>query len=98
MWSNAVALLLLTCDTILALAQLHHPYYYPTERCLKKVCEQVVSGRYLPYARILEIIHGKEYLDAIHISKANNNSHMHERQKRQAASASPSPVPPRIPA
>lgn len=57
----------------------HGQSVYPTGHCLKKICEQVVTGRQLTYGRILQIIHKREYLDAIHVRKGQH------RQRRQAA-------------
>ena len=55
--------------------------------CLKKVCEQTISGRHLPYTRILQILHSREYLNAVHIlPKGGPNAG--KRRKRQAAAGS----------
>ena len=50
-------------------------YYYPvippSLHCLKKTCEQIVTGRHLPYAKVLSIIHHRDYLNAIYINKVH---------------------------
>ena len=50
-------------------------YYYPVVppslHCLKKTCEQIVTGRHLPYAKVLSIIHHRDYLNAIYINKVH---------------------------
>lgn len=71
--------LFLSCFILTSNGQSH--YFYPTGHCLKKICEQIVTGRHLPYSRILQIIHKREYLNVIHI---NSSKELEKRQKRQA--------------
>ncbi len=42
--------------------------------CLEHVCEQTVTGRNLPYARVLEIIHTKAYLRDIDLGVVSSAS------------------------
>ena len=66
---------------------LSHAQYSPRshEFCLQKICEQTISGRHLPYPRILQILHSREYLNAVHIISPTHT----RRQKRQASSSPP---------
>jgi hypothetical protein len=53
--------------------------------CLEKICEQTITGRNLPYPRILQILHTREYLNAIHLDKIPPDiRHRKKRLKRQA--------------
>ena len=62
----------------------HHSFNH----CLKKVCEQTISGRHLPYTRILQILHSREYLNAVHILPKGNNAGRRKRQASGSAAAS----------
>ena len=61
--------------------------HHTLDHCLKKVCEQTISGRHLPYPRILQILHSREYLNAVHILPKGGHS-AGKRRKRQAAAGS----------
>ena len=71
------------CFRIIVTLTYSKAQYSPHSFCLKKVCEQTISGRHLPYPRILQILHSREYLNAVHIIPKAHGA----RQKRQAASA-----------
>ena len=82
-WRFFLGLWVCCCPQILIISQAQ---YSPRSHdfCLQKVCEQTISGRHLPYPRILQILHSREYLNAVHIIPP---SHVKgRRQKRQASS------------
>lgn len=84
--SPSVVLLLFT---FCSLTRPQSHFYYPSGHCLKKICEQVVTGRHLPYGRILKAIHKREYLDAIHISRTlEQPPRKRSRRRRQVEQAS----------
>ena len=76
-WTICLRIILVTLNN--SKAQYSHSHSF----CLKKVCEQTISGRHLPYPRILQILHSREYLNAVHIIPKPHGG----RQKRQAAEA-----------
>ena len=54
--------------------QYYYPVVPPSLHCLKKTCEQIVTGRHMPYAKVLGIIHHSDYLNAIYITKIHPNN------------------------
>ena len=60
----------------------HHGSEEKRPHCLKKICDQVVTGRQLPYIRILQIIHQRLYLDAIHLHLPGHD-HLRTQRRRK---------------
>ena len=105
MRSNVVLFVVIS-GWVLLFANAEPEYYYPVHavpvaslpirHCLKKTCEQIVTGRHLSYANILRIIHHREYLNVIYINKHSstsasltstpNDSNTRKRKKRQVSS------------
>lgn len=90
MRSSLLLLLLIFCHHIKSHHFYSHHYqhhhHYGHQQCLKKICEQTISGRRLTYSRILQIIHAREYLNAIALDKMpdHDSSSSNSRKKRQA--------------
>ena len=76
---NVVLFVIISCGFELAVFIHGQHYYYPVAppslHCLTKHCDQIVTGRHLPYAKILRIIHQREYLDAIYVNKLQHPHH-----------------------
>ena len=75
---SVVLFIIVIINFIVETRLIHGQHYYypvppPSLHCLKKTCEQIVTGRHLPYAKILKIIHHREYLDAIYVNKLHTH-------------------------